>query len=103
VRHGRLDVPYDKTLYKMAWHRELNGELMEKEIAAVELVNILRPTVAVSVYILFCALALHEYPQEKEKLKNSTNDEDYHMFVQEVRRFYPFFPIAVARVRQDFL
>lgn len=103
VRNGKLDVPHDKALYKMAWHREVNGKLMEIEIAAVELVNILRPTVAVSVYIVFCALALHNYPLEKEKLKSSTNDEDYQMFVQEVRRFYPFFPAAVARVRQDFL
>src|SRR5699024_939553 len=68
-----------------------------------ELVNILRPTVAVSVYIAFCALALYDFTEEKKKLEAPVNEEYYQMFVQEVRRYYPFFPMAVARVRQDFL
>lgn len=103
VRNGQLDVPEEKALYKMAWHRNLDGELMKTEIAAVELVNILRPVVAVSVYIAFCALALHDHPQEKEKLRNTSKENDFQMFVQEVRRYYPFFPILAARVRHDFL
>ncbi|MBU5466834.1 cytochrome P450 [Virgibacillus sp. MSJ-26] len=103
VRNGQLDVPEEKALYKMSWHRKLDGELMSTDIAAVELVNILRPTVAVSVYIAFCALALHDHPQEKEKLRDTSNESDFQMFVQEVRRYYPFFPILAARVRHDFV
>lgn len=103
VRHGKT-VPNEATaLYKMAWHRDLNGELLPSDVAAVELVNILRPVVAVSVYITFCALALHDFPEEKAKLERSHDSSDKHMFVQEVRRYYPFFPMAVARVRKDFL
>jgi len=103
VRNGELDVPQDKALYKMSWHRNLDGELLDTKVASVELLNILRPTVAVSVYIVFCALALHEHPEEKEKLKMATNENDYKIFVQEVRRYYPFFPVLAARVREDFL
>lgn len=102
VRKGDLHVSEDKALYKMSFHRDLNGQLLRSDIAAVELVNILRPIVAISVFITFSALALYEHPQEKEKLKNGS-DEDYRMFVQEVRRYFPFFPMAVAKVREDFL
>src|SRR5699024_11669975 len=87
----------------MAWHQEENGKLMETGIASVESVTILPAAVAVSVYIAFCALALHDFPEEKEKLETSVNEMYYQMFVQEVRRYYPFFPMAVARVRKDFL
>src|SRR5690625_2922236 len=74
---------------------------MTPPISAVELVNILRPIVAISVYINFTALALHQFPQEVEKLKEK--DDDYgRMFVQEVRRYYPFLPFTPARVKSDF-
>ena len=61
----------------------------------------LRPTVAIGRFIIFCALALHEYPEEKQKLIDGS-DERHQWFVQEVRRYYPFFPAAVARVKEDF-
>lgn len=102
VRRGDHEASEDTALYKISFHRDLNGLLLKSDIAAVELINILRPIVAISVYITFCALALDEHPQAKEKLKNGS-EEDYHMFVQEVRRYYPFFPAAIAKVRDDFL
>lgn len=70
-------------------------------MAAVELINILRPIVAIATYIAFSALALHENPECKTKLKN-TRDNYLDMFVQEVRRYYPFTPFLGARVKQDF-
>jgi len=101
VRNNELFPPEGSALYTMSWHRDLNGNLMTTPIAAVELVNILRPIVAISVYINFTALALHQFPQEVEKLKEK--DDDYgRMFVQEVRRYYPFFPFTPARVKNDF-
>ena len=101
VRNKELFAPEDSALYTMSWHRDLNGNLMDTSIAAVELVNILRPIVAISVYINFTALALHQFPQEVERLKEK--DHDYgRMFVQEVRRYYPFFPFTPARVKSDF-
>ncbi|MPN42772.1 Fatty-acid peroxygenase [bioreactor metagenome] len=71
-------------------------------MAAIELINILRPVVAISTYITFAALALHEYPQLREKLLSESNDYT-EMFAQEVRRFYPFAPFLGARVRKDFV
>jgi fatty-acid peroxygenase len=68
---------------------------LDRRTAAVELLNLIRPTVAVSRYIVFCALALHEFPHTTDLLQAASMFEP---FVQEVRRFYPFFPAAVARV-----
>lgn len=101
IRDGKLDAPAQSALQVIASHRELNGALLSPRIAAVELLNVLRPTVAVSVYIIFAAYALHQYPECRRKLV--AGEEGYaELFVQEVRRFYPFFPAVMARVRHDF-
>ena len=101
IRANRYMPPAESAAYRIARHRELNGELLSPRIAAVELLNVLRPTVAVSVYIVFAALALHQYPACRERL--AAGESGYaELFVQEVRRFYPFFPLVAARVRQAF-
>ncbi|MFP7492675.1 cytochrome P450 [Terribacillus saccharophilus] len=100
VRRGDLHPIQEGALYVFSWHRDANGELLPKEVAAVEVVNILRPIVAISIYIAFAALALHQFPEEKERLKKG--DGSIHRFVQEVRRYYPFFPATMAKVKHDF-
>ncbi len=101
VRNSQLEVAEDSALYCIANHRDLEGELLDKHTAAVELINILRPTVAIARYVTFAALALHEHPECRQKLQ--TGETEYsEWFVQEVRRFYPFFPFAAAIVCQDF-
>ncbi|SFB06998.1 fatty-acid peroxygenase [Lentibacillus halodurans] len=101
VRSGKRNSREDTALYKMAWHRGLNGELLDLQIAAVELINIIRPITAIGRYVTFGALAMHDFPEAKEKLK--TGDDAYiRMFVQEVRRYYPFGPYLGAKVRSDF-
>ncbi|MEK4131091.1 cytochrome P450 [Solibacillus sp. FSL W8-0474] len=102
VRGGKLHPEEGTALYTFAWHRDLEGKLLDTKIASVEVINILRPIVAISVYINFSALAVHHYPEEREKLK-SGNGQIAQMFVQEVRRFYPFFPFAAAEVKEDFI
>ncbi|SFX40415.1 Cytochrome P450 [Azotobacter vinelandii] len=73
----------------------------KRDVAAVELLNVIRPVVAIAVYLTFVAHALHRYPHCRHGLRSG--DAEYReWFVQEVRRFYPFFPAVVARVRQDF-
>ncbi|MDX5322300.1 MAG: cytochrome P450 [Exiguobacterium sp.] len=100
VRTKRL-LPNEKTaLYEFAWHRDESGELLPADVVAVEVINILRPTVAVSIYVLFTVLALHQFDEARTKLANGTVDAT--AFVQEVRRFYPFFPVTAARVKHDF-
>jgi fatty-acid peroxygenase len=101
VRRGELDADEDKTLHRFSMHRDLDGNLLDANIVAVEILNILRPMMAISVYISFMGLALHNYPDQARKL-TSGSPEALHHFVQEVRRFYPFFPFAAARVKRDF-
>lgn len=102
VRARELELSEECALFRIAWHRNREGGLMKEHEAAVELINVLRPTVAVARYIIFAALALHYYPACRERLADG--DTDYlEMFVQEVRRFYPFFPFVAARVRNTFV
>ncbi|HWT76624.1 MAG TPA: cytochrome P450 [Mobilitalea sp.] len=101
VRVGRLIAPKDSALHDIAWHRQLDGDLLDAQTAGVELINILRPITAIATYITFGALALHMYPSYKEKIQHK--EENYlHMFAQEIRRYYPFGPFLGARVRSDF-
>ncbi|WP_242557385.1 cytochrome P450 [Bacillus sp. HU-1818] len=102
VRAGKTEAEKGTALYEMAFHTELNGSRLDTQMAAVELINVLRPIVAISTFITFSALALHNHPEYKEKLK-SGNGDDLEMFVQEVRRFYPFGPFLGAQVRNDFV
>ena len=101
VRNSKLEILESSALYAIAMHRDLEGKLLNKHTAAVELINILRPTVAIARYVVFAALALHEHPECRQKLQDG-GDEYCEWFVQEVRRFYPFFPFAAAVVSQDF-
>lgn len=101
VREGKLNPEEGTALYTFSMHRDLEGNLLDQEVASVEVINILRPIVAIAVYITFSALGAHHYPEERKKLQ-SGNEKNTQMFVQEVRRFYPFFPFAAAEVKTDF-
>lgn len=102
VRDGNLNPPEHTALYNFSWHEDLKGDLLDAETAAVEVLNILRPIVAIAIFVNFIVLALIEHPDERNKLKSA--DDDYaKMFIQEVRRFYPFFPFAAALVKRDFI
>ncbi|WP_261664293.1 cytochrome P450 [Deinococcus sp. Marseille-Q6407] len=101
VRSGTLDAPEGRALKVIALHRDLSGELLTPKVAAVEVLNIIRPIVAVARYVVFEALALHEYPAEQARVRQGGAAEA-RQFAQEVRRFYPFFPAAPALVRETF-
>jgi fatty-acid peroxygenase len=101
VRAGKLKAAEASASHAIAWHREPNGELLNRRVAAVELINILRPTVAIARFVTFAALAMFEHPECREKLRAGEEGYD-ELFVQEVRRFYPFFPAVPALVRQAF-
>ena len=75
----------------------LTREDLDVRAAAVELLNFVRPIVAVSVYMVFVAHALHQNPEAQPRGPEATE-----RFVQEVRRFYPFAPAVAARVKRDF-
>ncbi len=101
IRAGRVPVPEGSGVQVITSHRDLDGQLLDIEVAAVEILNILRPTVAVSRYVTFLALALHQHPQWRERLR-SAGDGELEMFVQEVRRTAPFFPLITGRVKEPF-
>lgn len=100
VRHYRMTPPTGSALAVIAWHKDLDGKLLSEQVAAVELINVLRPTLAIGRYATFSAIALYQHPQAAQKAKE---DDTYRaFFVQEVRRYYPFFPFASARVKHTF-
>ena len=101
IRSGRIDPPEESAAHIIAWHRDLDGILLAPHVAAVELINVIRPTVAVSVYIIFVAHALNARPRLRERL--AAGDDGYAgRFVQEVRRYYPFFPAVAAWTLEEF-
>lgn len=100
VRRGKLDTPTSSALQIIAAFRDSSGQLLDGRIAAVELLNVLRPTVAVAVYVAFIAHAMHIHPQARQALQGD-DDTALEDFVQEVRRFYPFFPAVIAVAERD--
>lgn len=101
VRNGELNPEENTTLYVFSWHRDDLVKLMDEDVAAVEVLNIIRPIVAIAIYIAFTAQALIQYPEESKKLITK-GSKQYQYFVQEVRRFYPFFPFQAAITTKDF-
>jgi len=100
-RSGILHPPEGTALDVFAHYQDDDGDPLPSKIAAVELINILRPTVAVSRFIAFAAVALEEHPQWRETFA-SGDETDLEPFVQEVRRYYPFFPVIAGRVNEPF-
>jgi len=104
VRAGELQPGEETALYRISFHKEVDGTLIDIHPAATELLNIIRPSVAISIYLNFVALTLHQYPDIKNKLVLEDVDGEYYdHFVQEVRRFYPFFPFNAGITRKDFV
>lgn len=100
VRSGELEADPATALMVVAHHRNLDGSPLDSRVAAVELLNLLRPTVAVSYFIIYGALELLAHPQWRERLR--TDDAMLEPFAQEVRRIHAFFPFTAARVREGF-
>ncbi|WP_409300854.1 cytochrome P450 [Peribacillus sp. SCS-155] len=101
VRSGSMKADKYTALHAMAFHRDQEGKPLDTQMAAVELINVLRPIVAIATYVTFGALAIHDYPECKKQLLVG-GEKEQEMFVQEVRRFYPFGPFLGARVKKDF-
>jgi fatty-acid peroxygenase len=88
-------------LHTIAWHRDVSGELLSPRIAAVEVLNLLRPTVAASIFVTHAAVLLHQHPEVRERLRKREPNFSYYC-AQEVRRMTPFAPALPARVRNSF-
>ncbi|MFC3726205.1 cytochrome P450 [Neoaquamicrobium sediminum] len=101
VRAGELTAPESSAMHVISFHNDLQGRHLSPTVAAVEILNILRPIVAVSVYLQFLAHALHMHPPGIPS-DTSAGARHREAFVQEVRRYYPFFPAVAAVVRESF-
>jgi fatty-acid peroxygenase len=99
VRARRLRPAEDTALAVLAGHRDHEGKPLDARTAGVELLNVLRPVVAVAVYITFVAHALHRSPEGRARADEPGYAD---RFVQEVRRLYPFFPSIATAVRESF-
>ncbi|MET9470195.1 cytochrome P450 [Streptomyces sp. NPDC006544] len=87
-------------LEAVALHREPDGTLLDPHTAAVELLNILRPTVAIAWFAVFAAHALHRHPGRHEQLRTG-GAAHARAFAHEVRRFYPFVPFVGGLAARD--
>ena len=102
VQRERRDprAPEGSVFHQFCHFRTERGELLPEETVAVELNNVVRPTVAIAWFCLAAVRAMQEHPQ----LVPKENDEVLETrFVNEVRRLHPFFPMIGAVVRKAFV
>ncbi|MFI6538623.1 cytochrome P450 [Nonomuraea sp. NPDC050547] len=92
-------LPSGSVAELVARHRDEDGRILDPGIAATELLNIVRPTVAVAWYVAFAAHALHRWPDNRARLRADPGYAD--AFAQEVRRFYPIAPFVGAFAVKD--
>ncbi|MEU3776266.1 cytochrome P450 [Streptomyces sp. NPDC032472] len=87
-------------LEAVARHRDADGALLDPHTAAVELLNVVRPTVAVAWFAAFAAHALHRWPEQAAALR-ADGGARARAFAHEVRRFYPFAPFVGGEAAAD--
>jgi fatty-acid peroxygenase len=99
IRRSGRAAASDSPAAAIAFHTDEHGNPLSAETAAVELLNLLRPIVAVSRFMVFAAVALQQHPEWKDLLR-AGQDADLDCFAQEVRRYYPFFPFVSGTARE---
>jgi fatty-acid peroxygenase len=97
VRAGRRDARTGTALRAAADHRDTEGAPLPARIAGVELLNVVRPTIAAAWFVTFAAMALQHDRQVARQVADRPDLR--YAFAQEVRRFYPFVPALTARTR----
>jgi fatty-acid peroxygenase len=100
TRRGQIHPSPGTALDAAASARDRDGRLLPERIAAVALLNVVRPTVAVAWFVAFAGLALYRYPEWRRRIADGDHDA-LDAFVQEVRRHYPFVPVLAARARKE--
>jgi fatty-acid peroxygenase len=96
VRAERREVRLGSVVDVVANHRDADGEHLTPRVAAVELLNVIRPTTAIAWFVAFSGHALIRWPQLRERL--ASGEPAYaEAWAHEVRRFYPFAPFIGGR------
>ncbi len=100
VRSGQVTAPAGSVLERVCGHRDADGEPLDEKTAAVELLNVVRPTTALAWFVAFAAHALHRWPGNRAPLADG--DVAFATaFAHEVRRFYPFVPFLGGLAARD--
>jgi fatty-acid peroxygenase len=99
VRDGQVPVS-GTALEAIATYRGRDRELLPDRVAGVELLNVLRPTVAVAYFVAFAGDALAAHPELRERLAGAEHAA-LEAFAHELRRYYPFVPALAAKVRRS--
>jgi fatty-acid peroxygenase len=100
VRSGAATVPEGSAVDVVARHRDAQGDRLDPRVAAVELLNVIRPTTAVAWFVAFTGHALIRWPEHRKRLADG--DAAFaEAFAHEVRRFYPFAPFIGGRAPRD--
>ncbi|MGW8351682.1 cytochrome P450 [Streptomyces wedmorensis] len=100
VREARTTaaVGEDTPFAAFARHRGADGGLLAPHTAAVELLNIVRPAIAIAWFTTFAGHALHRWPRTRDRLRDDGDGGGTGpyatAFAHEVRRFYPFVPFV---------
>ncbi|WP_422772293.1 cytochrome P450 [Plantactinospora sp. WMMC1484] len=100
VREGRQAADAGSAVDVIARYRDADGQPLDSRTAAVELLNLVRPVVAVCWYVTFAAHALHRWPELRPRLRSGSADY-VTAFGHEVRRFYPFAPFVAGHAIRD--
>jgi fatty-acid peroxygenase len=96
ARTGVIAPPPGSVLHAVST-RPVDGRRLAPQVAAAELLNFVRPTVAVTWFVAFAGLALAEHPEWRERVRS--DQAAARAFAHEVRRRYPFVPVLAARTR----
>lgn len=100
VREGRPVVPGGSAVDVVARHTDADGERLDPRVAAVELLNIIRPTTAVAWFMAYSGHALIRSPHYRERL--ASGDPAFaEAWAHEVRRYYPFAPFIGGRAPRE--
>jgi fatty-acid peroxygenase len=100
VRSGVTRVPEGSAVDVVSRHRDADGTQLPARVAAVELLNIIRPTTAVAWFMAFSGHALIRWPEYRERLAGG-DPAFAEAWAHEVRRFYPFAPFIGGRAPQQ--
>ncbi|MFF4985398.1 cytochrome P450 [Streptomyces sp. NPDC001046] len=99
VRSGAAAAAEGSVLDVVSRHRDTDGQLLDPRTAAVELLNVARPTVAVCWFVAYAGHALRR-PDVREELRGGDPAQAV-AFAHELRRFYPFAPFVGGRAVTD--
>ena len=104
TRADELQPPPGSALASVAALTGRDGRALPATTAGVALLNVVCPTVAVAWFVTFAGLALHEYPEWRDRIRDG-DDAALGAFAHEVRRAAPFVPVLAAKARtaQDVL